>query len=239
VAYQVVGEGSPDLLFCYGIGSHIDLGWEGFGVREFWRRMSEICRPIIFDRRGTGGSDAAPDHPATWEESVEDIGAVLNAVGSSEAVLYAELDAGPFAMLFAALHPERVKALILINAAARWLAGDDYPIGGAPEAIGAFVDLIARSWGTPELVELASPGLSGDEEAIRTNTRIMRASATPKSAAHHYDYILRQLDVRQALPLIQAPTLVPHAWQPPHTLRACRISGGSHRGGEARRAGRS
>jgi class 3 adenylate cyclase/pimeloyl-ACP methyl ester carboxylesterase len=210
VAYQVLGEGSPDLLFCNGIGSHIDIGWEAPLVPEFWQRMSEICRPIIFDRRGTGGSDAAPDHLSTWEEWAEDIGAVLDAVGSTEAVLQAQLDAGPPAMLFAALHPERVKALILVNTAARYLVGDDYPIGFAPEAIGAMVDLIAQSWGTPEFVGLASPGLSGNADAIRTTARILRASATPRAAAHYYDYILRQLDVRQALPLIHSPTLVLH-----------------------------
>jgi pimeloyl-ACP methyl ester carboxylesterase len=210
VAYQVLGEGSPDLLFCYGLGSHIDIGWESPGVPEFWQRMSEICRPIVFDRRGTGGSDAPPGHLATWEEWAEDIGAVLDAVGSTDAVLHAELDAGPSAMLFAALHPERVKALILVNTAARYQAADDYAIGVAPEAVGAFVDLIAQSWGAPEWIELVSPGLRGDADAIRTNTRILRASATPQTAAHYYDYILRQLDVRQALPLIQSPTLVLH-----------------------------
>jgi class 3 adenylate cyclase len=211
VAFQVLGEGSPDLLFCNGLGSHIDIGWEAPGVSEFWQHMSEICRPIIFDRRGTGASgkflgDAMP----TWEEWAEDIGAVLDAVGSTEAVLGADLDAGPFAILYAALHPERIKALVLSNTAARYVRADDYPMGVEPEAVDALIELVATSWGTPQLPTLTNPSLSSDDPIAQRTARVARALATPRAAAAQYDYILRNLDVRQALPLIKAPTLVLH-----------------------------
>lgn len=211
VAYQVIGQGSPDFLHCFGLGSHVDLSWDLPGAREFWRRMATFCRPILFDRRGTGASDGVPFQAMpTWEEWAEDIGAVLDAVGSTEAVLAAELDAGPFAILFAAMHPERVKALILSNTAARYLRADDYPIGVAPENVDALIDLVSTSWGTPEFAVLGNPTLSTDDERSRIVARVMRASATPRAAAAQYDYLLRTLDVRQALALVQAPTLVLH-----------------------------
>jgi class 3 adenylate cyclase len=146
----------------------------------------------------------------TWEEWTEDLGAVLDAVGSTEAVLIAEVDSGPLAILFATLHPERLKALVLINTAARYLRADDYPIGVASESVDALVELVSRSWGTPQLAALANPSLVGDDEGARLVARTTRASATPRAAAAQYDYILRNLDVRQALPLIQLPTLVLH-----------------------------
>ena len=146
----------------------------------------------------------------TWEEWSEDIGAVLDAVGSTQVVLDAELDAGPFAILYAATHPERVKGLILSNTTARFRRADDYPFGLTSEAIDAFVQFILTSWGTPELAVLSNPSLSIDDERNRIVARTMRASATPLAAAAQYEHILRNLDVRQVLTSIQAPTLILH-----------------------------
>ena len=211
VAYQVVGDASPDFLYCYGLGSHVDLQWDYPGAAVVWERMAAFCRPIIFDRRGTGASDGVPRQAMpTWEEWAEDAGAVLDDVESSVAVLSADLDAGPFAILFAAMHPERVSALVLSNTFARFVKGNDYPIGIAPEAIQALVKLVSESWGTPKFAVLENPSLSIDDELARIGARTMRASATPRAAANQYEYILQNLDVRQALPLIQAPTLVLH-----------------------------
>jgi len=212
VAYQVLGGGSPDLLYCFGLAHHIDLAWDLDSTIEFWKRLEPFGRTIIFDRRGAGASDGqlGPAMP-TWEEWAADIGAVLDAVESTEAVLMADLDAGPFAILFAALHPERVKALVLANTAARYLRADDYQIGVAPEAVDALVEFVAESWGTPEMAVLGNPSLSIDDERTGQIAKLLRASATPRAAAAQYNYILRHLDVRQVLPLIQAPTLVFHS----------------------------
>ena len=210
VAYQVFGEGSPDYLYCYGLGSHLDLAWDLPGVAAFYRHLASFCRPIFFDRRGTGASGGLRHEMPTWEEWAEDIGAVLDAVGSTEAVLGADLDAGPFAILYAALHPERVKALVLSNTAARYVRADDYPIGVEPNAVDALIELVATSWGTTQLTVFGNPSLSVDDPIAQRSARVARASATPRAAAAQYDYILRNLDVRQALPLIQVPTLVTH-----------------------------
>ena len=211
IAYQAVGDRSPDLLYGWGLGSHIDLVWDFSWFPDFSRRLASFSRPIFFDRRGTGASDGVPhDVMPTWEDWAEDLGAVLDAVGSTDAVLVAALDAGPFAILYAALHPERVRALVLSTTAARYLTADDYPIGMGAEAVDAFVGLVAETWGTPAFAVLVNPSLADDEEAARLTARNCRASATPRVAAAQYSYLLRSLDVRPALPLVHVPTLVLH-----------------------------
>ena len=209
VAYQVVGEAPLDLLYCYGLGSHIENTWEVPGNAEFLNGMAAFSRLIFFDRRGTGASDAvALNAMPTWEEWTEDIEAVLKAAGSKRTAILATLEAGPIAVLFAASHPEVVSALILVNTTARYLEADDYPIGASPEFVDMFVETFAKGYGTPELTRLFNPGRADDTEYVRLVSKMIRSSATPRMAAAQYDYILRSLDVRHALPLIQAPTLV-------------------------------
>ena len=118
------------------------------------------------------------------------------------------MDAGPVAILFATTHPEAVSALVLLNTSARYTEADDYPIGASAEAVDTLVEMFAASWGTPAFSVLGNPSLADDAELMRSLSRMFRSSATPRTAAAQYDYILRSVDVRQALPLIQCPTLV-------------------------------
>jgi class 3 adenylate cyclase/pimeloyl-ACP methyl ester carboxylesterase len=211
IAFQVVGDGSPDLLYCWGLGSHVELVWDFPWFADYISRLASFSRPIIFDRRGTGASDGVPyDVMPTWEEWAEDLGAILEAVDSADAVLVGALDAGPLAILYAALHPERVRALVLLATAARYLTADDYPMGLAAEEVDAFVGLVAASWGTPAFAFTVNPSRAEDDEEAGLVARNMRSSATPRAAAAQYGYLLRSLDVRQALPLIRVPTLVVH-----------------------------
>jgi class 3 adenylate cyclase/pimeloyl-ACP methyl ester carboxylesterase len=215
VAYQVLGEGPIDLLYCYGLGSHIELYWESPAHAEFFTRLASFSRLIMLDRRGTGASDGVPRNAIpTWEEWTEDVRAVLGAAGSTRTAILAAVDSGPIAMLFAAMHPQRVSALVLYNTTARYQVADDYPIGASPEAVDNLVATVGRLWGTPELVRLAARSRADDAESIRFLSRLFRSSATPRTAAAQYDYTLRR-DVRQALPLIQAPTLILHVSQSP------------------------
>jgi class 3 adenylate cyclase/pimeloyl-ACP methyl ester carboxylesterase len=212
VAYQVLGDSPLDLLSCWGLGSHIEHWWEDTPAWEAFSRLATFTRLIVFDRRGTGASDGIPRTTSpTWEEWAEDFGAVLDAAGSKEAAILATLDAGPIAILFAAMHPQRVKALVLQNTGARFLRADDYPIGLAPEAVDVLLDLVATKWGSIELQELTAPDVVADRATLESFARMQRASATPRTAAAQYRYILRDLDVRSALPLIDAPTLVLHS----------------------------
>lgn len=214
VAYQILGEGPLDLLYFGGLGTHIDFLWDYPPSAAFFSRLASFGRLILFDRQGTGASDAVP-HSAipTWEAWTDDIRAVLDAAGSERAVIFAELDAGPIAILFAATQPERVKGLILANTSSRYLAADDYPVGASLEYVDAMVQLIRKTWGTPAAVQAFRPDAS--PELVRWNTRLLRAAATPRSAAAQYRYILTTLDVRNVLPMIQTPTLVLHTENQP------------------------
>ena len=211
VAYQVFGRGSPDVLFCYGLGSHIDYFWDLDLIADGWRRIASTNRSILFDPRGTGASGSVPrDVLPTWEQWAEDLGAVLDAVGSQTAVLVANIEAGALALLFTVTHPERVSGLVLINTAARFVVDDDYPIGYAPEALEALLAVIAEGWGTTEFAALANPGWAWNIELTSSLARQMRASSTPRTAASQFGYLLRNVDVRPTLGLVQAPTLVLH-----------------------------
>jgi class 3 adenylate cyclase/pimeloyl-ACP methyl ester carboxylesterase len=171
------------------------------------------------DRRGCGASDAVPlSAIPTWEELAEDIQAVLDAAGSKAATLLAVNEVGPIAVLFAAIHPERVASLILINTAARYMEADDYPIGVAPVALEAIIDLLATSWGTEDLAAAVSPGMVHDRAFLKVVARQHRASATPHTAAAQLRYFLTSMDVRLFLPLVHAPTLVLQARDSPFTL---------------------
>jgi class 3 adenylate cyclase len=215
VAYQVIGEGPLDLLYCYGLGNQVEVAWDVPGIPEFSSGLAAFCRRIIFDRRGTGASDGVSLNAIpTWEEWTEDIAAVMSAAGSKRAAIMAAVDAGPMAILFTAMHPDMVTALILLNTSARYLEADDYPIGAPPEAADALVKLIATGYGTSDFTRLINPSSADDTERIRLLSKLLRSSATPRSAAAQFNYILRS-DVRHALSLVQAPTLVLHVRESP------------------------
>ena len=208
VAYQILGEGSSDLLFFIGLGSNVETAWEDPGIADFLKRLATLRRLILLDRRGTGASDRVPRNAIpTWEEWTEDLESVLNAVGSERVSILATVDAGPIAILYAAAHPERVDSLVLCNTSARYLVAEDYPIGFTPEALDFVVSFLRTHWGTPEFLSLAG-GAESDPVRLSALARLFRSSVTPRTAAAQYDYLLRNLDVRPVLPLLRMPTLV-------------------------------
>jgi class 3 adenylate cyclase/alpha-beta hydrolase superfamily lysophospholipase len=208
VAYQVVGQGPPDVAYVAGF-SHIDLRWESPVWTAFLERLAAFSRLILFDRRGTGASDAVPDTAMpTWEELADDLGAVLHAARSEGVVVLAETDGGATGLLFTAMQPERVSALILANTSARRLMADDYPIGFAPEAVDDWVEGTRAGWGTFNVASRSWPSRVNDPEFMQFVEKYQRACATPKNAAAQIRYQIESLDAREALPLIQVPTLV-------------------------------
>jgi class 3 adenylate cyclase/alpha-beta hydrolase superfamily lysophospholipase len=211
VAYQIVGQGPPDVVYLPGVG-HIDLRWEDPVVAAFLERLASFSRLILFDRRGTGASAAIPDTAMpTWEEWVDDVRAVLDTAGSERTVVFAENDGGPTGLLFTAMQPERVSALILASTTARRLRADDYPIGRAPEAVDGLMERYRAAWGTPDAAPRIFPSRAADPEFGPWLAKFLRACATPKNAAAQSRYIIENLDARHALPLIQVPTLVLHS----------------------------
>ena len=208
VAYQIVGQGPLDLVYFVGWG-HIDIAWESPVWAALGERLASFSRLILFDRRGTGASDAVPDTAMpTWEEWADDVRAVIDAAGSDKAVVFAEGDTGPTGLLFTAMQPDRVAALILANTTARYLRAEDYPFGIPPEAVDNMVEGFRAAWGTPELAAMNWPSRANDPEFGQWVAKLMRAAATPRNGAAQFRYIIESLDAREALPLIQVPTLV-------------------------------
>ncbi len=208
LAYQVVGDGSFDLIVVPGYVSHLDTWWEACSGR-FVRRLASFSRVILFDKRGMGLSDRPPE--VDVEQWVEDTRVVLDAVGSDQAAMLGVTAGGLIAILFAATYPARVRALVLYGAFARQLRDEDhYPIGLRPEDVDAHVAYTEPRWGSGVGLRLYCPSASDDPAAREQLGRFQRASASP-GAATAYLRTLAQIDVRHALPMVEAPTLVLHA----------------------------
>ncbi|HEX9695284.1 MAG TPA: adenylate/guanylate cyclase domain-containing protein [Actinomycetota bacterium] len=210
VAYQTFGDG-PDLVYSIGfLLSHVDHLWELPELARFLRRLGSFSRVTIFDRRGTGASDPLPASGVSlWEDWMHDLNAVLDAVGAKRPSLLASTDAGPMAMLFAASFPDRVASLILTNTGARATPAPDYPLGLPQHVLDTFTDVLEKEWGREDgsFPDFSWPARASDPEFRSWMARVQRAIATPKGAAQLFRSE-RGLDVRRALPLIQAPTLL-------------------------------
>ncbi|MGY1808851.1 adenylate/guanylate cyclase domain-containing protein [Blastococcus sp. SYSU D00669] len=210
IAYQVVGSGPPDLVLSAGTFTSIDLDWEDAALAAMYHRMSRFCRLIRFDRRGSGASDPLPLRSLPpWESYTEEVLAVMDAVGARRAAVMGVFDAGPMAALFAATHPGRTVALVLVNTAARILRSDDYPIGTDPQRAAAVVDQMAATWGSEEQVHLQVPSRSSDERFRRWFARYTRSIASP-GAVRAYLTAMLEVDARPALGSVRVPTLVMH-----------------------------
>ncbi len=210
MAYQIMGTGPPDLIWVRGFG-HIDMQWESPVFAEYFKNLASMSRLILFDRRGTGASEpVSGDAFPTWEDFSDDVRVVLDATESEQAVVLGECDGGGLALLFTAMHPQRVSALIFANTTARMASAPDYPIGIAPEVADTMVEMLRSAWGAPEFVQGEFPSRVQDPEFVEWLARMTRASATPKSAAAQIRYSFENFDAREALPLVQVPTLVLH-----------------------------
>jgi class 3 adenylate cyclase len=209
LAYQVLGQGPPDLVFTMGAFSHVDIVWEDPQMALFLRRLAGFSRLLRFDRRGTGASDPlSPDPLPPSEAYAEELVAVMDAVGSQRAALLATgPQAGPMALFFAATRPERTAALILADATARYLVADDYPIGFQPEAVEAMIARAEELWGTEAMAGINAPSRADDARFLRWSARLERAIASPGMVRAHLRALL-EVDVRPILRLVQAPTLV-------------------------------
>ena len=208
LAYQVLGEGPPDLLLLDQWFTHVDSGWDVPPMAALRERLATFGRLIIFDKRGTGLSDPIPIASLpTLEEFMADIPAVLDTVGSERAAVIANIGGGILALPFAAAHPDRVSSLILVDCFARLLAAPDYPVGAPTEAVAQAMEQAERDTGKGIMLDLFAPSLAGDERLRRAWARYERAAATPGST----EAIVRLMfesDVREVLSAIRVPTLV-------------------------------
>jgi class 3 adenylate cyclase len=210
IAYQVVGEGELDLVYVPGWVSNVEYVWTYPPLEHFLRRLATFSRLILFDKRGTGLSDAvALDKLPTLEQRMDDVRAVLDAVGSERAALFGHSEGGAMCMLFAATHPERVKALVLLSVYAKRLRSDDYPWAPTAEEREAEArGLEERGWADVDTGYYA-PSRLDDREFDRWLRGWLRNGASPRAAAA----LLRmnsRIDVREVLPTIGVPTLILH-----------------------------
>jgi pimeloyl-ACP methyl ester carboxylesterase len=206
IAYQVIGSGVIDLVLIPGLFSNIDHHWEEPGFARFLRRLASFSRLIVVDPRGTGLSDRAQQHPP-MEEQVDDLLSVLDAVGSRSAAFFGFSQTGPVAMLFAATHPERTRALVLYATYAMNGLAEDYPWGRSTEWVENFDRLIEREWGTGFFLPQIAPSRVDDPAFRSWWARLERASCGPGNAQAYYR-VYSQTDVRSILPSIRVPTLV-------------------------------
>jgi pimeloyl-ACP methyl ester carboxylesterase len=210
IAYQVLGEGPLDLVFVMGWVSHLDYFWTEPTFARFLRRLSKFARLILFDKRGSGLSDRMPiDGLPTLEQRMDDVRAVLDAVGSKRAALCGVSEGGTMAALFAATHPERTAGLVMIGSYAKRLRDSTYPWGPTAAEREDFLAEIATKWGGPVGLEERAPSMAADPEFRRWWAAYLRTSASP-AAAVALTRMNSEADIRSILPTIRIPTLVLH-----------------------------
>jgi len=209
IAYQVHGDGPIDLVFAPGYLSHLEQNqwWPAYAA--FFERLATFSRLIVFDRRGTGLSDRILSL-GSFEELMDDIGVVLDAVGSERAALFGGAEGGPMCALFAATFPERTTALVLGASYARRTWAPDYPWGLDEATQQHILDGYEERWGRIGFGSRSlAPSLADDERFQAWNAQAQRFSGTPASAREWFR-ITMEIDVRDVLPAIRVPTLVIH-----------------------------
>ena len=212
IAYQVVGDGPVDLVWAYGLASNIEVFWEEPSLAAFLRRLSEFTRLILFDRRGCGLSDRhGTTATPTLEERMDDVLAVLDAVGSQQASILGISDGGSLAALFAATHPERTARIILYGTLTHYDADARYQAGVGDGTIAGFVEAVSRGWGMRSdwAVQMWAPSMAGDEPFTQWLAKYARQSVSRGailpllSAFYAYDLV-------DIFPAVRVPTLVLH-----------------------------
>jgi class 3 adenylate cyclase len=221
VAYRVLGDGPIDLVYAQGAYTHLDVYWELPAFRHYCERLAEFARLILFDKRGYGMSDRVPG-ATTLEERMDDIRAIMDAVGSERAAIIGESEGGPLALLFAAAHPERTTALILQGAEVRERTDEEWPWGEATaEEHEATMATLAEWWGQGTGIWVIAPSVDGIEWARAWRGRVQLNAATP-TAAEAFMRMAFDIDVRDVVPTVNVPTLVVHAARD----RVCHVENG-------------
>ena len=208
IAYQVVGDGPRDLIYVPGWISNLELMWDEPGHAHVLDRFASFSRLILFDKRGTGLSDpVSPDRLPTLEERMDDVRAVLDAVDCEQAAVFGFSEGGLMSVLFAATYPDRTTALVLYGVFAKRIWSPDYPWAPKPDDRAREIEELERNWA--ERMDLDKLAPSEDDAFKDRMATYFRRSASP-GAAVALMRMNTQIDVRDVLPTIQAPTLVLH-----------------------------
>ena len=209
IAYQVTGEGPFDLVFVPGYVTHLELHWAIPSFTPFLEELASFCRLIRFDKRGTGMSDRVSGAPS-METRMDDVRAVMDAVGSSRAAFYGLSEGAAMSILFAATYPERTAALVVRSAYPRRMWAPDYPWGQTEEEYEREVERALQVFGPREQGREAirQLGQFTDTEAD-SFLQMLRFGSSPGGlvALHRMN---REIDIRHVLPTVRVPTLVLH-----------------------------
>ena len=210
IAYQVIGRGDVDLIAVSTWFSHLEARWELPGFAHYLDRLGAFARVVSFDKYGIGLSDPIPSRSVPpLEDWADDVRAVMDTVGIERAAIFGAGEGAMMAILFAATHPERTNALVLVNGTARLGATAGYPFGINDEERDRLVALLEETWGTADGMAALNPSIADDEESLAAWAHFLRLAASPGTAAS----VVRTLfdfDVRALLGTVRVPTLVVH-----------------------------
>lgn len=224
VAYHVVGDGPLDIVYVQGAFTHLGVLWELPAYRSFCERLGEFARLIIFDKRGMGMSDRVPG-ATPLDVRMDDIRAVMEAVGSESATLLGQSEGGPLSMLFAAAHPEVVASLILMGAEVRERTDSGWPWGEATEEeFEAAMATIGARWGTAKTsTEHFAPSQAGNSLLAEWWARLQANANTP-GGAEAFMRMAFDIDVRDIVSSVAVPTLILHS----EGDRVCHVENGRY-----------
>jgi class 3 adenylate cyclase/predicted alpha/beta hydrolase len=202
IAYQVVGSGPVDLVVIPGFVSHIELHWESPSFRALLEGLTAVARVVVFDKPGTGMSDAVTsDRPPTMAERLDDVLAVFDAAGVRSAAVLGLSEGGPLAVALAHARPDRVSHLVLYGT---YASLETHPHRAN---IPKFVDLVASEWGRGSAFSHLAPSLAESPGGRDLLARFERFGATPRNAGRLLAAAL-DVDVRPLLAHVHVPTLV-------------------------------
>jgi pimeloyl-ACP methyl ester carboxylesterase/DNA-binding CsgD family transcriptional regulator len=209
LAYQIVGDGPVDVLFIHGFVSHVEAAWENEEFARFFQRLGALARVILFDKRGVGLSDRMQGAP-TLEQVVADALCVLDAAGSRQAIVMGTSEGGAAAVLLAAMHPERVRGLVLYAAVPVVVQREGAPEWATPpERFERMLDTMRQTWGGPWAVESFAPSRAHDPGFREWWARTLRAASSPASVQAVLT-LVAQVDIRALLPGVRTRALVIH-----------------------------
>jgi class 3 adenylate cyclase len=206
LAYQALGDGPPDLVLLLGGVAHLELAWEDPLLAKFLFRLASFSRLIRFDRRGFGLSDRVQRLP-TFEEQIEDFGAVMDAAGSDSAVIAGMLDASLIALGFAAAHPDRTERVVTFGAAQRYGPGDD-GLGFRPDVLMEFIET-GQANDVHRQIELMAPSRADEPGFLDWWNRYARSGSAVGGLEANMAAMM-QLDLGDSLDRITAPVLLLH-----------------------------
>jgi class 3 adenylate cyclase len=208
IAYIVEGDGPIDLMWIPPWISQVEYLWSERSLMRVMRRITSFARFITFDRRGSGLSDPFFGAP-TLEDQMDDLIAVMDAVGSERVAIVGTLEGGPMATMFAATHPDRVSALVLYATFARATWAPGYEFAWPAEVRDAHMAELVEHWGEGRVVAGVAPSEASDPGFMEWGGRLERLAASPSTIRRLMD-LIGEFDVRDVLPSIRVPTLVMH-----------------------------